>query len=212
MLKIFFFTILFISALPFAWDVTVDRFSSASGIDDAYGIAGRFTETSTAFAFAIDEVPAGRGPSLDPTAQARLNLNRSHFETVCWSTVGLFLLLAMIWPPAGIVWQRFKKAALAFVVLAVILSLCGWRLQDHFASANETASLVLGFSDCATLGMPFTATLADKLLVTNKATGTFVSAILNGIIGAGLGMILFMAGMYLVIFHTNKQYLNFLGI
>ena len=109
-------------------------------------------------------------------------------------------------------WQRFRKAALAFVVLALVLSLCGWWLREHFASTGELAALVLGFSACATLGMPFTATLAEKLCAAHKPLGLFAPAIISGVIGAGLGMILFMAGMFLVIYHTNSQYLNFLGI
>ena len=212
MRKICIITLVLIAALPLAWEATVVRFFSAAGIDDTYDDAGRTIETSAAFAVAIDEVPARRESSLNPAARARRDLNRRHFATVCWTTVGLFILLGVIWPPVGIAWQRFKKAALAFLVLTVFLSLCGLWLHEHFASTGGTVTLVLGFSACASLGMPFTATLADKLLAAHKAPGTFAPAILNGIIGAGLGMIIFMAGMYLVIFHTNAQYLSILGI
>jgi len=212
MRKIFIFSLFLITALPIVWEAGVNRHLFAPGNADSFYNIDSSIETSTAFAIGFDGMSAHRESDLNSAAMARRNLNRRHFAIVCWTTVILFILLGLIWPPAGIVRQRLRKAALAFVVLTLFLSICGLWLHEHFASTSETVTLVLGFSACASLGMPFTATLADKLLAAYKIPGAFAAAIINGIIGAGLGMILFMAGMYLVIFHTNAQYLSILGI
>lgn len=205
-------TILLTTAVPFIWPVTGVPLFSSVGIDITYFNAGSYLEPAAAYASEVDVTPAGSKAGPDSAKRNRRNVDRHHFESVCWTTVGLFIMLAVIWPPAGIAWQRFRKAALAFFVLSLFLSLCGWWLREHFASTGEMAALVLGFSACATLGMPFTATLSEKLCAAHKPLGVFAPAIISGIIGAGLGMILFMAGMFLVIYHTNSQYLNFLGI
>ena len=212
MRKICILILFLITALPFIRLVAGTPLFSAVGIDITYFITATYLDPATAHAGAANQTPAGSQSSPDSAEHARRNVDRRHFESVCWTTVGLFIMLAVIWPPAGIAWQRFRKAALAFVVLTLVLSLCGWWLRKHFASTGELAVLVLGFSACATLGMPFTATLAEKLCAAHKPLGLFAPAIISGIIGAGLGMILFMAGMFLVIYHTNSQYLNFLGI
>jgi hypothetical protein len=212
MRKICILTLFLSTALPFIWPAAGTTLFSSVGIDITYFTAGSYLDPATANAGAVDPTSARSQSSPDSPEHARRNEDRRHFESVCWTTVGLFIMLAVIWPPAGIAWQRFRKAALAFVVLTLVLSLCGWWLREHFASPRELAALVLGFSACATLGMPFTATLAEKLCAAHKPLGLFAPAIISGIIGAGLGMILFMAGMFLVIYHTNSQYLNFLGI
>jgi hypothetical protein len=212
MRKICILTLFLITALHFSWPAIGTPLFSSVGTGITYFITGSYLEPATAYAGAVDQTPAGTKSSIDSAERARRKVDRRHFESVCWTTVGLFIMLAVIWPPAGIAWQRFRKAALAFVVLTLVLSLCGWWLREHFASPRELAALVLGFSACATLGMPFTATLAEKLCAAHKPLGLFAPAIISGIIGAGLGMILFMAGMFLVIYHTNSLYLNFLGI
>ncbi|UCG13390.1 MAG: tetratricopeptide repeat protein [Deltaproteobacteria bacterium] len=190
---------------PYAQEVWLE-------IAETYYEAGRFSESLDAYQQAISSLPSSAENITAQMARAKRNLRRGQVVLACWVTLALLGAVAVLWPPMGLRWHEIKWSGFAFLPLALVLSAAGWLIHEQFSSLGELLTLVLGFSACATLGFPFTAALAQKLLGCRDAEKGWESTIPIGLLGAGLGMIAFIAGIYLVLFYANEHYLIVVGM
>ncbi len=191
---------------PDAQEVLID-------IGELYYNAGRYREAMTTYQQALAELP-----TLTETIQAQIvrclrNLRRDNIAVGCW--VGLILLSAatLLVKPFRIDARKLLWVAGGFLVLATLLFLGAWLIREQFASQKELLQIVFSFAAVANLSAYLSIVLTEKLTYHKLLRGGGnVQRIVPVAVGSLIGMLVFLAGLYLAIYYIYVHYLIVVGL
>jgi tetratricopeptide (TPR) repeat protein len=169
-------------------------------IGETYYDAGRYKEAIKAFNEALGEMPGLADTIKSQIARSERNLRRDKIAYVCWGIAAIVFGAAFIRKPRRIGARSIVCACAAFVIVGAVLSFYGWLIHEQFNSAREMVLIVSSFSAIAGLSALISMKFTRK--VNADSTGIF-----SAVVGGLAGVVFFLAGIYLAIYHIYIHYL-----
>lgn len=180
-------------------------------IGQTYYEAGRYDEAIEVYKEALSKLPSLEDTIKAQIARCKRNIRRNHISLLCFGVFALFGGLGVLIRPFGVDASKIISSLVAFAVLGVVLLFGAWLIYEQFSSVREMLLIVISFSATAAISSLISMTFADKLFA--KAVGTGAGRnILSVAAGSVMGLILFTAGIYLVIYYINVHYLIVIGM
>lgn len=182
-------------------------------IGEVYYNAERYRDASAAYQQALTELPA-----LAETIQAQIarcirNLRRDKIAIGCWVGVLLFVAVTLILKPFGMNLRKLLWAGGGFLILAILLTFGAWLIHEQFASQKEMLQIVLSFSAIASLSAYLSILMIDKVSQSNLFKGgEQFQKIFAIAAGSLMGILVFLAGVYLTVYYIYVHYLIIVGL
>jgi tetratricopeptide (TPR) repeat protein len=181
-------------------------------IGETYYDARRYHDAIRAYEAVITAAPSQAGSAEVQIARAKRNLRRRSLAWVGWMTLIVVLGLGVLWPPAGFSAQKFSAPAVTCVILTFVVVIAGWLIREQFSSTREIVTLALAFAASASLGYPFSSAFAEKAFRIKPGEGGNGKGMVSDILGTVLGILFFVAGTYLTVYHVNEHFLILIGL
>jgi len=169
-------------------------------IGETYYDAGRYKDAIKAYNEALGELPALADTIKSQIARSERNVRRDKIAYVCWGIAAIMFGTAFIRKPRRIGARSIVCACAAFVIAGAALSFYGWLIHEQFNSAREMILIVSSFSAIAGLSALISMKFTRK--VNADSTGVF-----SAVAGSLAGVVFFLAGIYLAIYHIYIHYL-----
>jgi tetratricopeptide (TPR) repeat protein len=169
-------------------------------IGETYYDAGRYKEAIKAYNEALVELPAFADIIKSQIARSERNLRRDKIAYVCWPIAAIVFAAAFIRKPRRISARSIVYACAAFVIIGAASSFYGWLIHEQFNSAREMFLIVSSFSAIAGLSALISMEFTRKVNV--DSAGVF-----SAVAGSLAGVVFFLAGIYLAIYHIYIHYL-----
>ena len=178
-------------------------------IGETYYTAARYKEAIAIYKNALTELPSLADTINAQISRSKRNISRSQNALICWVVIALITAIAVVKKPFGIGKTKIISPLVAFILLGAILLFGAWLIHEQFSSSAEMLLIVTFFSIAAVLGSLISEIFTEKFL---KQPYTRIKGILLAFAGTVIGLILFVAGIYLTIYYINIHYLIIVGI
>ncbi len=169
-------------------------------IGETYYDAGRYKDAINAYNEALVELPGLADTIKSQITRSERNLRRDKIAYACWGIAGIVFGTAFIRKPRRIGARSIVCACAAFVIAGAALSFYGWLIHEQFNSAREMVLILSSFSAIAGLSALISMKFTHK--VNADSTGVF-----SAVAGSMAGIVFFLAGIYLAIYHIYIHYL-----
>jgi len=176
-------------------------------IGETYYDAGQYREAISAFNEAIIELPALAEAIESQIARAERNLRRDKIAYVCWAILACICGMAFLKKPRHIDTSRISWSAAAFIMTGSLLSFGAWLIHEQFTSMKEMWLIVISFSVITSLSALISMNFANKPLAKRSADLRVSHYIFAAVAGTSVGIVFFLAGIYLTIYYIYVHYL-----
>lgn len=173
---------------------------AAIGIGETYYNAGLYKEAIAAYREALDELPESAKTINSQISRTKRNLRRDELAIVFWGVLILLALIIILLKPRGLNFSRICGYIQVFVILLVLFSFAAWLIHEQFPSTGKWVLFAALFSLNAVISSLLSANFAAKA-AGKLGRGARI------IIGSVMGLILFIAGFYQVIYYVNVHFL-----
>ncbi len=169
-------------------------------IGETYYDAGRYKEAIKAYNEALVELPAFADIIKSQIARSERNLRRDKIAYACWWIAAIVFGTAFIRKPRRISARSIVCACAAFVIVGAASSFYGWLIHEQFNSAREMVLIVSSFSAIAGLSTLISMKFSRRANIDS-------TSVFSAIVGSLAGIVFFLAGIYLAIYHIYIHYL-----
>lgn len=173
---------------------------AAIGIGETYYNAGLYKEALTAYKKALGELPESAKTINSQISRTKRNIRRDDLAIVFWVVLLLLTIIIILLKPRGLNFSRIWGYIQAFIILLILFSFAAWLIHEQFPSTAKWVLFAVLFSLNAVISSLLSANFAAK------AAGSLGRG-LRIIIGSLMGIILFAAGFYQIIYYVNDHFL-----
>lgn len=180
-------------------------------IGETYYDARRYREAVVAFreaAVAEPERAAAIGAQL---ARSERNLRRGRLAWASWGLAGLVFALGLVRAPRLPSAVELRRAAVAFVAVALLTLTGAWFIHEQFATRTELFGLALTGPLVGCFAYPLTAKIG-RWLTGTTADAPRGRARRAALVGMLLDLVLLLATSYLAIYYLCEHYLTGFGL
>jgi tetratricopeptide (TPR) repeat protein len=164
-------------------------------IGETYYDAGRYKEAIKAYSEALNELPAMADTIRAQITRSERNIRRDKIAYACWAIVAVTLIGAVLKKPQQTDTSRIIWSVAAFAVVWAALSFAAWLIHEQFNSTGEMVWIVFSFSAITALSALISMKFTVRANVHSVLAGTLV------------GIVFFLAGIYLAIYYIYVHYL-----
>jgi len=176
-------------------------------IGETYYDAGRYKEAIKAYNEAIGELPALADTIKSQISRSERSIRRDKIAYVCWGISALICGMVFLRKPRRIDMSRVVWSVAVFVLAGVFLSFGAWVIREQFTSAREMILIVISFSAITGLSVLISMIFTGKILAKSNADSKESHCVFPAVAGTLLGVVFFLAGIYLAIYHIYIHYL-----